>query len=355
MADRFDKALVAQRLKLVEIGVAFIAVLGFCHALGADLVHRAVSVRRDRGAVRPDQIRHPARPSGSARNCRPATRWSKARPSSRSCSAPSSAGLPPRDGGDPAFFALLMIVFALLCWVASLFIPPTGEAAPDACRSVQHRCLDLRSARASARRPAHLVGRVRDELVLARRRGRAVAAAAAGQERARRHRRGRDALPRDFLGRDRGRLRPRRLARGRPHHPAADGDRRRVARRVCVRSRLCDLGPGAGGVRDRASPPCSARCAAFGSRSIWPASRSPAACSSCRCLRRCRPGLGSIAAPAWSPASTCSTPRAMALSTVAIALLQLGRRDHADAVHADRRRQPRRRLSPSAAPCRRAR
>src|SRR5262249_28723785 len=32
---------------------------------------------------------------------------------------------------DPAFFALLMIVFSLLCWIASLFIPPTGQAAPN--------------------------------------------------------------------------------------------------------------------------------------------------------------------------------------------------------------------------------
>src|SRR3981081_2528934 len=29
MADRYDKALIAQRLKLAEIGIAFIAVLGF--------------------------------------------------------------------------------------------------------------------------------------------------------------------------------------------------------------------------------------------------------------------------------------------------------------------------------------
>ena len=36
MADRFDKALVAQRLKLAEIGVALIAVVGFVPAFGAD-------------------------------------------------------------------------------------------------------------------------------------------------------------------------------------------------------------------------------------------------------------------------------------------------------------------------------
>ena len=40
-------------------------------------------------------------------------------------------GLAARDGGDPANFALLMIVFSILCWAASLFIPATGQAAPD--------------------------------------------------------------------------------------------------------------------------------------------------------------------------------------------------------------------------------
>ena len=40
-------------------------------------------------------------------------------------------GLAAKDGGDPTQFALLMIVFSLLCWGASLFIPPTGEAAPN--------------------------------------------------------------------------------------------------------------------------------------------------------------------------------------------------------------------------------
>ena len=40
-------------------------------------------------------------------------------------------GLAAKEGGDPARFALLMIVFSLMCWGASLFIPRTGEAAPD--------------------------------------------------------------------------------------------------------------------------------------------------------------------------------------------------------------------------------
>ena len=40
-------------------------------------------------------------------------------------------GLAAKDGGDPASFAGLMLVFALLCWGSSLFIPRVGSGAPD--------------------------------------------------------------------------------------------------------------------------------------------------------------------------------------------------------------------------------
>ncbi len=73
IADRYDKALVAQRLKLFEIGVAAIAVAGFwLHSIPA-AVCRAVSVRVLSCPVRPDQIRHPAGSSCSNPNCRRAT------------------------------------------------------------------------------------------------------------------------------------------------------------------------------------------------------------------------------------------------------------------------------------------
>ena len=58
-------------------------------------------------------------------------RWSKARPSWRSCSARSSAALPPRRAITRRCSARMIMVFALLCWVASLFIPRTGQGAPN--------------------------------------------------------------------------------------------------------------------------------------------------------------------------------------------------------------------------------
>src|SRR4029079_754953 len=40
-------------------------------------------------------------------------------------------GLAPRDSSDPTFFILLIVGFSVSCWLSSLFIPPTGEAAPN--------------------------------------------------------------------------------------------------------------------------------------------------------------------------------------------------------------------------------
>ena len=39
-------------------------------------------------------------------------------------------GLAARGGGDVAGFAALVMGFAFACWIAALFIPPTGEGAP---------------------------------------------------------------------------------------------------------------------------------------------------------------------------------------------------------------------------------
>ena len=40
-------------------------------------------------------------------------------------------GLAARGGGDVAGFAALVMGFSLACWIAALFIPPTGEGAPQ--------------------------------------------------------------------------------------------------------------------------------------------------------------------------------------------------------------------------------
>ena len=64
LADRYDKAWLARRLKLAEIGVAVRRRARLPAALGAGAVRGARPVRRDRRPVRPDQVRHPSRPPG---------------------------------------------------------------------------------------------------------------------------------------------------------------------------------------------------------------------------------------------------------------------------------------------------
>ena len=132
-----------------------------------------------------------------------------------------------------------------------------------------------RPDQASARRPADLVGRHCDELVLARRRGFALAVAAAGEERIWRHRGSGHHVPCHLLDLDRGRLGACRLAFGRAHRPAADACRRRAARPVCDRPRLGDLGAGFGRARARG------RCR------LWHRARHPYGDRSCR-PRGCR-------------------------------------------------------------------
>ena len=71
LADRYDKAFVAQRIRLCEIPIAGLAAAGLLPALGADPVRCARPLRRGGRAVRPREIRHPA---GKTRDGRAARR-----------------------------------------------------------------------------------------------------------------------------------------------------------------------------------------------------------------------------------------------------------------------------------------
>ena len=94
LADRFDKALVARRIKLAEIGAAGVAVLGFLLQSLPILSARSFCLESFRRCS--DQSSMAFFPITSAlRNCQRATRSSKARPLSRSSQAPSRAALRP--------------------------------------------------------------------------------------------------------------------------------------------------------------------------------------------------------------------------------------------------------------------
>jgi acyl-[acyl-carrier-protein]-phospholipid O-acyltransferase / long-chain-fatty-acid--[acyl-carrier-protein] ligase len=130
LADRFDKALVAQRLKLAEIGVATIAVAGFwLHSVPilffALLLFGVIASLFGpiKYGILPDHLARAELPAGNA--------LVEGATFMAILLGTIVGGLAVKGGGDPASFAGLMMVFALLSWGASLKIPPTGEAAPD--------------------------------------------------------------------------------------------------------------------------------------------------------------------------------------------------------------------------------
>ena len=130
VADHFDKAVVAQRLKLVEIGAALLAVLGFwLHSVPLLFVALfcfgiiAALFGPIKYGILPDHLEQAELPAGNA--------MVEGATFMAILLGTIVGGIAARNGGDPASFAGLMIGFALACWIASLFIPRTGQGAPE--------------------------------------------------------------------------------------------------------------------------------------------------------------------------------------------------------------------------------
>ncbi|MDE2361448.1 MAG: acyl-[ACP]--phospholipid O-acyltransferase [Hyphomicrobiales bacterium] len=130
LADRFDKAIVARRLKLAEFGAAALAVAGFAwHSMpalfGALFLFGVVSALFGplKYGILPDHLRPEELPSGNA--------FVEGATFIAILLGTVAGGFASRGGGDPAHFAFAMLVMAALCYAASLFIPKTGQAAPD--------------------------------------------------------------------------------------------------------------------------------------------------------------------------------------------------------------------------------
>src|SRR6202048_3223725 len=130
LADRFDKAIVARRLKLAEIAVAGLAVAGFAThslvlmfcALGLFGVIASLFGPIKYGIL-PDHLKREELPAGNA--------LVEGATFLAILGGTIAGGRAMKDSGDPAVLAVTLMLFATLCWGASLFIPKTGQAAPD--------------------------------------------------------------------------------------------------------------------------------------------------------------------------------------------------------------------------------
>src|SRR6201997_4421239 len=130
LADRYDKAFVAQRIKLVEIGAAAVAVAGFAfHSLS--LLFLAVFMFGTlatlfgpiKYGILPDLLEREELPSGNA--------LIEAGSFLAILLGTIVAGLAANGNSNPIHFAWLMVLTALASWLASLFIPKSGAGAPD--------------------------------------------------------------------------------------------------------------------------------------------------------------------------------------------------------------------------------
>jgi hypothetical protein len=129
LADRYDKARVAQHLKFFEIGVAGLAALGFVLqsvpmlfvALAGFGVIAALFGPIKYGIL-PDHLRREQLPTGNA--------LVEGATFVAILSGTITGGIAARGGGDAWAFGALVMAFAFACWLSSLVIPPTGESAP---------------------------------------------------------------------------------------------------------------------------------------------------------------------------------------------------------------------------------
>ncbi len=128
LADRFDKALVARRLKLAEIGVTALASAGYAlHSVpgmfAALFLFGVIAALFGpiKYGILPDHLARAELPSGNAL-VEGATFLA--------ILLGTIAGGMASRGGGPVLFGALIVAFSLMCWGAALMIPNTGEAAP---------------------------------------------------------------------------------------------------------------------------------------------------------------------------------------------------------------------------------
>src|SRR5437588_9102847 len=128
LADRYDKAFVARRLKLAEIAVAGLAVAGFAAhsivllfcALGLFGLIAALFGPIKYGIL-PDHLTREELPAGNA--------LVEGATFLAILLGTIAGGVIADERGSSLAFIALIMTFAAFCWAASLLIPRTGEGA----------------------------------------------------------------------------------------------------------------------------------------------------------------------------------------------------------------------------------
>jgi acyl-[acyl-carrier-protein]-phospholipid O-acyltransferase/long-chain-fatty-acid--[acyl-carrier-protein] ligase len=130
LADRHDKAKVAQWLKFAEIGIAGIAVAGFLtHSIVILFVALAgfgviaALFGPIKYGILPDHLTREQLPAANA--------LIEGATFIAILTGTITGGLTAKNGGDMGLISILVMVFALACWLSALAIPPTGSGAPQ--------------------------------------------------------------------------------------------------------------------------------------------------------------------------------------------------------------------------------
>src|SRR3954451_13806088 len=130
MADRFDKAIVARYVKLVEIAVSALGVIGFwLHSVPIMFVTLflfgviATLFGPVKYGILPDHLKKEELPAGNA--------LVEGATFMAILLGTIVGGLAAKEGTHPGYFGAMIVVFSLACWGASLLIPRTGEGAPN--------------------------------------------------------------------------------------------------------------------------------------------------------------------------------------------------------------------------------
>ncbi|RAZ93113.1 acyl-[ACP]--phospholipid O-acyltransferase [Mesorhizobium hawassense] len=130
IADRFDKALIARRLKFTEIAAAAVAVVGIALSsipvlMTALLMFGIISALFGpiKYGILPDHLERKELPKANA--------WIESATFAAILGGTIAGGVVSADGIGVTVFGPIMMALAVGCWFVSRYIPSTGSAAPN--------------------------------------------------------------------------------------------------------------------------------------------------------------------------------------------------------------------------------